>query len=157
GKIALVRYGRSYRGIKAREAEARGAVAVLLYSDPQDDGYVRGDVYPDGPMRNPDGVQRGSVYNGDGDPSTPTWPSIPGAHRLPEASMAIPRIPVIRRGYRNAALRLEPMKGLSVPQQWQGGLAFRYHIGAGEVTARVVLHRERAPKGYKRITDTFGT
>ncbi len=157
GKIALVRYGRSYRGIKAREAEARGAVAVLLYSDPQDDGYVRGDVYPDGPMRNPDGVQRGSVYNGDGDPSTPTWASLPNARRLPEDSMAIPRIPVIPLGYRNAAQLLQPMRGLSVPQQWQGGLAFRYHVGAGEVTARVALYRERAPKGYKRITDTFGT
>jgi N-acetylated-alpha-linked acidic dipeptidase len=157
GKIALVRYGRSYRGIKAREAEVRGVRALLLYSDPQDDGYVRGDVYPDGPMRNPDGVQRGSVYNGDGDPSTPTWPSLPDARRLPEDSMDIPRIPVIPLGYRNAAELLEPMKGLSVPQQWQGGLAFRYHIGAGEVTARVALYRERAPRGYKRITDTFGT
>lgn len=157
GKIALVRYGRSYRGIKAREAEARGAVAVLLYSDPQDDGYVRGDVYPDGPMRHPDAVQRGSVYNGDGDPSTPTWASLPKARRLPEDSMAIPRIPVVPLGYRNAALLLQPLRGLSVPQQWQGGLAFRYHIGAGEVTARVAVYREQAPKGYKRITDTFGT
>lgn len=157
GKIALVRYGRSYRGIKAREAERRGAVAVLLYSDPQDDGYVRGDVYPDGPMRNPDGVQRGSVYNGDGDPSTPTWPSLPNARRLPEDSMEIPRIPVIPLGYRNASQLLQPMKGMSVPQSWQGGLPFRYHIGGGEVTARVALYRERAPKGYKRITDTFGT
>jgi N-acetylated-alpha-linked acidic dipeptidase len=157
GKIALVRYGRSYRGIKAREAEARGAVAVLLYSDPQDDGYVRGDVYPDGPMRHPDAVQRGSVYNGDGDPSTPTWASLPKARRLPEDSMAIPRIPVVPLGYRNAALLLQPLRGPSVPQQWQGGLAFRYHIGAGEVTARVAVYREQAPKGYKRITDTFGT
>lgn len=157
GRIALVRYGRSYRGIKAREAELRGAVAVLLYSDPQDDGYVRGDVYPDGPMRHPDAVQRGSVYNGDGDPSTPTWASLPKARRLPEDSMAIPRIPVVPLGYRNASLLLQPLRGLSVPQQWQGGLAFRYHIGAGEVTARVAVYREQAPKGYKRITDTFGT
>ena len=157
GKIALARYGRSYRGIKAREAEARGAVAVLLYSDPQDDGYVRGDVYPDGPMRHPDAVQRGSVFNGEGDPSTPTWPSTAKARRLPEDSMAIPRIPVVPLGYRNAAQLLQPMRGLSVPQQWQGGLPFRYHIGAGEVTARVAVYRERAPNGYKKITDTFGT
>ncbi|HTO73440.1 MAG TPA: M20/M25/M40 family metallo-hydrolase, partial [Gemmatimonadales bacterium] len=157
GKIALARYGRSYRGIKAREAEARGAVAVLLYSDPQDDGYVRGDVYPDGPMRNPDAVQRGSVFNGEGDPSTPTWPSTAKARRLPEDSMAIPRIPVVPLGYRNAAELLQPMRGPSVPQQWQGGLPFRYHVGAGEVTARVAVYRERAPNGYKKISDTFGT
>src|SRR4051812_18287528 len=71
GKIVLARYGRSFRGIKAREAERHGAAALLIYSDPQDDGYVRGDVYPDGPMRPSGGVQRGSILNMNGDPSTP--------------------------------------------------------------------------------------
>jgi N-acetylated-alpha-linked acidic dipeptidase len=77
GKIAIARYGRSFRGIKAREAEKNGATALLIYSDPQQDGYVNGDVYPKGPMRNKDGVQRGSVFNGAGDPATPGYPSIP--------------------------------------------------------------------------------
>ena len=98
GRIVIARYGRSFRGIKAREAEKRGAAALLLYSDPQDDGYVRGDVYPVGPMRNPDGVQRGSVFNGDGDPTTPGWPSTAGARRLPADSMAVSHIPVVPLG-----------------------------------------------------------
>jgi len=75
GKIAIARYGRSFRGIKAREAEKHGAVALLIYSDPQDDGYVVGDVYPAGPMRPTAGVQRGSILNTDGDPSTPGYGS----------------------------------------------------------------------------------
>ena len=157
GKVVIARYGRSYRGIKVREAESRGAVAVLLYSDPQDDGYVRGDVYPEGPFRNPDGVQRGSVFNGEGDPSTPLWASVPGARRLPEDSMAISRIPVVPLGYRNAALLLEPLRGPSVPQGWQGGLPFRYHIGGEAVQVRVAVWREHGRRAYKRITDTFAT
>ena len=88
GKIAIARYGRSYRGIKAREAEKHGALGLIIYSDPADDGYVRGDVYPLGPMRPSQGVQRGSVMNPNGDPSTPgyqtqvpmlTWDWVPGA------------------------------------------------------------------------------
>src|SRR5207249_2437126 len=81
GKIALARYGRSFRGIKAREAQKRGAVGLIVYSDPQDDGYFRGDVYPKGPMRNADGIQRGSMMNGNGDPTTPSWSSVEGARR----------------------------------------------------------------------------
>ena len=157
GRVVIARYGRSYRGIKVREAESRGAVAVLLYSDPQDDGYVRGDVYPEGPFRNPDGVQRGSVFNGEGDPSTPLWPSVAGARRMPEDSMDISRIPVVPLGYRNAALLLEPLRGPSVPQGWQGGLPFRYHIGGDGPPVRVAVWREHGRAAYKRITDTFAT
>ena len=82
GKIAIARYGRSFRGIKAREAEKHGAVGLFIYSDPQDDGYVAGDVYPDGPMRNANGVQRGSILNPDGDPSTPGYGSTANVPRL---------------------------------------------------------------------------
>src|SRR4051812_18272323 len=103
GRIAVARYGRSFRGIKAREAERHGAVGLIIYSDPADDGYARGDVYPEGPMRNEHGVQRGSVFNGNGDPSTPGTPSTEGATRIPEAQMPIPRIPVIPVSYGNAA------------------------------------------------------
>jgi len=156
GKIAVARYGRSFRGIKAREAERHGAVGLVIYSDPADDGYVRGDVYPDGPMRNEHGVQRGSVYNGDGDPSTPGLPSIENAVRIPEAQMEVPRIPVIPVSYGNAAELLRGVRGTSVPQPWQGGLPFRYHVGPGPVVARIAVTTDAATAAYKDIWDTFG-
>jgi N-acetylated-alpha-linked acidic dipeptidase len=156
GKIAVARYGRSFRGIKAREAERHGAVGLVIYSDPADDGYVRGDVYPDGPMRNEHGVQRGSVYNSDGDPSTPGTPSTEGAARIPEAQMAVPRIPVIPVSYGNAAELLRGVRGASVPQPWQGGLPFRYHVGPGPVVARIAVTTDAATAAYKDIWDTFG-
>ncbi|HET7602264.1 MAG TPA: M20/M25/M40 family metallo-hydrolase [Gemmatimonadales bacterium] len=157
GKIAIARYGRSFRGIKAREAEKHGAVGLILYSDPQDDGYFRGDVYPEGPMRNADGVQRGSILNEDGDPSTPGWASVKGARRLPTDSMNISRIPVVPLGYGNAAKLLEPMRGPDVPQRWQGGLPFRYHIGGTDAaTARVGLWHQQGENAFKTITNTYG-
>jgi len=156
GKIAVARYGRSFRGIKAREAEKHGAVALIIYSDPQDDGYVRGDVYPDGPMRPASGVQRGSVLNVDGDPSTPGYPSTEGAKRLPLDKMDVPHIPVIPIGYANATELLRDLRGTAIPQAWQGGLPFRYHVGPGPVRARVEVRDDRATHGYKKIFDTFG-
>jgi N-acetylated-alpha-linked acidic dipeptidase len=156
GKIAVARYGRSFRGIKAREAEKHGAVALLIYSDPQEDGYVRGDVYPAGPMRNRNGVQRGSVMNVDGDPATPGYASKPGAPRLPESRMEIPRIPVIPVSYGNASELLEGLRGHDIPQGWQGGLPFRYHVGPGPVRARLLVTDDRATHGTKPIYDTFG-
>jgi N-acetylated-alpha-linked acidic dipeptidase len=156
GKIAVARYGRSFRGIKAREAEKHGAVALLIYSDPQEDGYVRGDVYPAGPMRNRNGVQRGSVMNVDGDPATPGYASKPGAPRLPESRMEIPRIPVIPVSYGNASELLEGLRGHDIPQGWQGGLPFRYHVGPGPVRARLLVTDDRATNGTKPIYDTFG-
>jgi N-acetylated-alpha-linked acidic dipeptidase len=156
GKIAVARYGRSFRGIKAREAEKHGAAGLLIYSDPQDDGYVRGDVYPYGPMRNRDGVQRGSVFNGAGDPATPSGPSTAGAPRLSDAQMEIPRIPVVPISYGNAGALLDELRGREVPAGWQGGLPFRYHIGSGQVRARVRVTDDRATKSTKPIYDTFG-
>ncbi|MBV9881180.1 MAG: M20/M25/M40 family metallo-hydrolase, partial [Gemmatirosa sp.] len=156
GKIAVARYGRSFRGIKAREAEKRGAVALLIYSDPADDGFVRGDVYPLGPMRNADGVQRGSVFNGNGDPSTPGYPSRPNATRVSAEQMGVPRIPVVPISYGNAARLLDGLGGSGLPQTWQGGLAFRYHTGPGPVRARVQVTTDSATAAYKTIWDTFG-
>ena len=156
GKIAVARYGRSFRGIKAREAEKHGAVALLIYSDPQDDGYVRGDVYPNGPMRNRTGVQRGSVMNGAGDPATPGYASKAGAPRLAESRMDIPHIPVVPISYGNAGELLDELRGRDVPQGWQGGLPFRYHAGPGPVRARVRVTDDRATRGTKPIYDTFG-
>ena len=156
GKIVVARYGRSFRGIKAREAERHGALALIIYSDPQDDGYVRGDVYPDGPMRPPSGVQRGSVLNSDGDPSTPSYPSTRGAPRVDESKMEIPHIPVVPIGYGNAAELLRGLRGKNIPQSWQGGLPFRYHAGPGPVKARVLVKDDRATRPFKPIYDTFG-
>jgi N-acetylated-alpha-linked acidic dipeptidase len=156
GKVAIARYGRSFRGIKAREAEKHGAVALLMYSDPADDGYVQGDVYPDGPYRNARGVQRGSVMNGAGDPSTPGYPSIPGARRIPVERFPVPRIPVLPLSYGNAVELLRDVRGASIPQGWQGGLAFRYHVGPGPVRARVKVRTDSATAAYKPIWNTFG-
>jgi N-acetylated-alpha-linked acidic dipeptidase len=156
GKIAIARYGRSFRGIKAREAEKHGAVALIIYSDPKDDGFTVGDVFPLGPMRPPGGVQRGSVFNGNGDPSTPMYASVAGAPRLDDAAMTVPRIPVVPMSYGNAAELLRLVRGREVPAAWQGGLAFRYHIGAGPVRARVVVRDDRATKALKPIYNTFG-
>jgi N-acetylated-alpha-linked acidic dipeptidase len=156
GKIAVARYGRSFRGIKAREAERHGAAALLIYSDPQDDGFVRGDVYPIGPMRPPQGIQRGSVFNGAGDPTTPGTPSRAGATRIPLAQAGVSHIPVVPISYGNAAELLRDVRGTAIQQSWQGGLPFRYHVGPGPVMARVVVATDTATAPLKTIWDTFG-
>jgi N-acetylated-alpha-linked acidic dipeptidase len=156
GRIAIARYGRSFRGIKAREAEKHGAVALLIYSDPQDDGYVVGDVYPDGPMRNSSGVQRGSILNPDGDPSTPGYGSKPGVPRIPPERMEISHIPVVPIGYGNAGELLKYLRGVTAPHGWQGGLPFHYHVGPGPVRAHVSVKDDRSTKPIKPIYDTFG-
>ena len=156
GAVVVARYGKSFRGIKAREAEARDAAALVLYSDPQDDGYFRGDVYPEGPMRPGQAVQRGSLFNGRGDPSTPGWPSVAGARRVPVDSMAIATIPVIPIGYANAQQILQRLGGTSVPQKWQGGLPFRYHVGGGGARLRVAVWPQQGERAYKTISNTFG-
>ena len=156
GKIAIARYGRSYRGIKAREAEKHNAVGLIIYSDPADDGYARGDVYPLGPMRPDHGIQRGSVMNPNGDPSTPGYPSTENAKRIPLAQMEVPRIPVLPISYGNAAELLRGLSGNSIPQPWQGGLGFRYHVGPGPVRARIAVATDANTNPYKEIWDTFG-
>src|ERR1051325_4137754 len=156
GKVAIARCGRSFRGIKAREAEKHGAVGLIIYSDPKDDGFVVGDVFPEGPMRPAAGVQRGSICNSDGDPSTPGYGSVAGAPRVAESAWSIPRIPVIPISYGNAAELLRYARGKDVPPAWQGGLAFHYHIGPGPVKARIVVRDDRRTNAMKPIYDTFG-
>ena len=156
GKIAVARYGRSFRGIKAREAEKNGALALVIYSDPQDDGYARGDVYPEGPMRPPQGIQRGGVANGNGDPTTPGWASVAGARRIAPAQANVPHIPVVPIGYGNAALLLKDLRGTSIPAAWQGGLPFRYHVGPGPVRARIAITTDTATRPLKTIWNTYG-
>ena len=141
GKIALVRYGGAFRGLKVKEAQDRGAVGVLIYSDPEDDGYAAGDVYPDGPMRPESAIQRGSVLflsHVPGDPSTPGWPSTQGAKRLTRAEMQnVPKIPSLPISYAEATKILRRLGGPRVPDEWQGGLPFSYHVGPG--AARVAM------------------
>ena len=155
GRIAVARYGRSFRGIKAREAEKHGAVALLIYSDPIDDGYVSGDVYPKGPMRPLRGVQRGSVFNGYGDPATPGYAATESATRLTAGQMTVPRIPVVPVSYGTAAALLEGVEGTRIPTGWQGGLSFRYHVGPGPVRAKVSVALDAQP--FKMIHNTIAT
>src|SRR5688500_6062637 len=157
GQVALARYGRSFRGIKARAAERNGAAALILYSDPADDGFTRGDVSPDGRMRPAAGVQRASATNGTGDPTAPGWASARGARRLPLDSARVPRIPVIPISWSNAAELLRDIRGTAIPQEWQGGLPFRYHVGPGPVRARVLVRLDTATNAIKSIWNTYGT
>lgn len=160
GRIVLARYGRSYRGVKARLAEDRGAAGLMLYSDPVDDGFVRGDVVPDGPFRPWRGVQRGSVMNGVGDPTTPTGPSVADAPRTaPERSPnRLPTIPVVPISYEVAGEILARVEGADLPDDaWQGGLALRYHVGPGPARVRVTVEddRDRPAGGMKAIHDVL--
>ena len=143
GKIVLVRYGRSNRGLKVHNASEEGAIGIILYSDPADDGYMAGDVYPKGPMRPWDGVQRGSIRlmeHYPGDPLTPGWGATPDAKRIPaDQDPDMPTIPCIPISYDDAQYLLRPLEGQAVPRGWQGGLPFTYHIGPGPVRVRVRL------------------
>ena len=136
GKIAIARYGNSYRGVKAKVAQDHGAVGLIIYSDPADDGYMKGDVYPKGPWRSAGSAQRGSVqfsFTAPGDPLTPGKPSVPGVPRLKlEEVTTIPRIPVQPISYGDARRLLEPLRGPVRPKGFQGGLPFPYHVGGTE-------------------------
>ncbi|HXH27518.1 MAG TPA: M28 family metallopeptidase, partial [Candidatus Polarisedimenticolia bacterium] len=145
GRIALVRYGKIFRGLKVKEAQDRGALGIIIYSDPADDGYMTGDVYPDGPARPASGIQRGSVQflsSGPGDPTTPGWASTHGAKRVPyDRAEGIARIPSLPLSYGEAEKILRAMGGERVPDEWQGGLPFAYHLGPGgaEVAMEVAM------------------
>jgi len=159
GKIVLVRYGANFRGVKVYIAEQRGAVGVLIYSDPQDDGFSKGDAYPTGPRRPETGVQRGSVqylFKYPGDPETPgvaSTPDLPDSARIsPEGNQ--PHIISIPISYHDASPILQALKGPGVPQGWQGALGYRYHEGPGGVTVHLVSVQD-----YQRRTiwDVIGT
>ncbi len=143
GKIVLVRYGGSFRGVKAQQAELRGAKGVLIYSDPEDDGYKKGPVYPDGPWRPADAIQRGSIqyiFNYPGDPLTPGKPAVPGTKRLaPEDASDLPRIPTTPISYSEAQPLLEGLSGAAAPESFQGGLPITYHVGPGGTQVHLKL------------------
>jgi N-acetylated-alpha-linked acidic dipeptidase len=133
GKIVIVRYGNSFRGVKAKVAEDHGAIGCIIYSDPADDGYMQGDVYPKGPWRPVASGQRGSVqylFDYPGDPLTPGRPAIPGVPRLkPEEATDLTRIPTQPIAYDVARTILSQLKGPVRPRDFQGGLPFAYHVG----------------------------
>jgi N-acetylated-alpha-linked acidic dipeptidase len=145
GKIVIVRYGENFRGVKSFVAEEHGAAALLIYSDPWDDGYFRGDAYPKGPWRPDSGVQRGSIqymFQYPGDPTTPGFaslPSLPDSKRVPPAQATdMPKIPTTPISYADAAPILANLGGPESPREWQGALPFTYHVGPGPV--RLKLH-----------------
>jgi N-acetylated-alpha-linked acidic dipeptidase len=133
GKIVVVRYGNSFRGVKAKVAEQNGAIGCIIYSDPEDDGYMQGDVFPKGPWRPVASGQRGSVqylFDYPGDPLTPGKPAIAGTPRLkPEEATDLTRIPVQPIAYDVARTILSELKGPLRPRGFQGGLPFAYHVG----------------------------
>ena len=153
GKVALARYGGSFRGIKARLAEEHGAVGLIMYSDPADDGYVRGDVYPEGPYRPASAVQRGSVIGHWGDPTTPGWASVEGAERLDPHREGhwVPSIPVIPLNWGAAQEILAEVRGSDIPDpSWQGGMGLRYHVGPGPARVHLTVQNDLS---YRDIHD----
>jgi N-acetylated-alpha-linked acidic dipeptidase len=143
GAIVIARYGMSWRGIKPKVAAEHGAVGCILYSDPRDDGYSQDRHFPDGPMRNENGVQRGSVIDAPtqaGDPLTPGIPATPDARRIPLSEVTtITKIPVLPISYGDAQPLLAALRGAVAPPEWRGGLPITYHLGPGPTKAHLKL------------------
>ncbi len=135
GKIVISRYGGSWRGIKPKVAAEHGAIGCLIYSDPRDDGFGAGDVYPKGGFRNENGVQRGSIADMPifpGDPLTPGQGSVPGTPRLDRSQApTLVKIPTLPISYADALPLLRAMDGPVAPAAWRGGLPITYHLGPG--------------------------
>lgn len=154
GKIVLVRYSNpySYRGFKALTAQREGAAAILIYSDPAEDGYKQGKVDPDGPWGPEYHIQRGAItydFMVPGDPLTPGWASIPGARRIRiEDAMSAPKIMALPLSWHDAKPLLENMRGPVAPESWQGGLPFQYHLGGEEVQVHLKIEMENGIQPY---------
>ncbi|HET6933365.1 MAG TPA: M28 family metallopeptidase [Candidatus Angelobacter sp.] len=137
GKIVLVRYSNpySYRGFKALTAEREGAAAMLVYSDPAEDGFAKGKVFPDGPWGPESHIQRGAItydFIVPGDPTTPGWASVPGARRIkPEEARSLPKIIALPLSWHDARPLLENMTGTEAPKEWQGALPIKYRLSGG--------------------------
>jgi N-acetylated-alpha-linked acidic dipeptidase len=136
GAIVIAKYYHSWRGVKPKVAAEHGAIGCLIYSEPQDDGYTRDNVFPQGPMRNPNGVQRGSVMDfasaSPGDPLTPGVGATPDAKRLAlKDAKSITKIPVLPISYGDAQPLLAALAGPMAPDEWRGSLPIPYHIGPG--------------------------
>src|SRR5947209_1787204 len=135
GAIVIARYGNSWRGIKPKVAAEHGAVGCIIYSDPRDDGYFEDEVFPEGPMRNENGVQRGSVLDMPtypGDPLTPGVGAKGDVKRLVvKDAPTITKIPVLPLSYVDAKPFLASLKGRMAPPDFRGGLPISYHVGPG--------------------------
>ncbi len=160
GKIVVVRYGQNFRGVKAFVAQEHGAAGLIIYSDPADDGWRRGDKYPEGPWRPTTGVQRGSIgymFQFPGDPTTPGIASVPSlleAKRTPpEQSAQLPKIPTTPLSYGDAWPILEHLGGPDSPRDWQGALPFTYHLGPGPVKVKMHLKQDYQ---FRTIWDVIG-
>ncbi len=145
-KIVIVRYGENFRGVKAFIAQQFGAAGVIIYSDPWDDGYFKGDKYPKGPWRPDTGVQRGSIqylFRYPGDPTTPgiaSVPDLPDSKRIaPERATDMPKIPTTPLSYADATPIMANLGGPESPREWQGALPFTYHVGPGPVKVHMAL------------------
>lgn len=158
GKIALIRYGSNFRGVKTHQAYLNGAKGVIIYSDPADDGVNKGPVYPAGPWRAPDGIQRGSIgqiWNYTGDPLTPGRPATKNARRIqPSQAKELAELPTTPIGYGAAEPLLKAMTGPEAPKDFQGGLPFTYHLGPGPTQANLNLKIDYA---VKPIWDVIAT
>jgi len=144
GAIVIAKYGKSWRGVKPKVAAQHGAIGCLIYSDPKEDGYWVDEVFPEGPMRNSTGVQRGSVMDfpstSPGDPLTPGYGAVPGAKRLPlNEALAITRIPTLPISSSDAQPLLAQLKGPVAPEAWRGALAQTYHLGPGPAKVHLKL------------------
>jgi N-acetylated-alpha-linked acidic dipeptidase len=143
GRIVIARYGASWRGIKPKVAYEHGAIGCLIYSDPRDDGYYQGDVYPLGPYRPEQGVQRGSVMDmpiHPGDPLTPGIGAVKGARRIPrEEAEVLMKIPVMPISYGDALPLLRELRGPVAPESWRGALPLTYHVGPGPARVHLKL------------------
>ena len=162
GKIVIARYGGSWRGIKPKVAAEHGAIGCLIYSDPKDDGYYQGDVFPKGAYRPEQGVQRGSVMDmpvHPGDPLTPGWGAVKGARRIPrEQADVITKIPVMPISYGDALPLLRELGGPVAPEAWRGALGITYHIGSGPARVHLKLAFDWSTKTlYDVITRIEGS
>jgi N-acetylated-alpha-linked acidic dipeptidase len=162
GKIVIARYGKGWRGLKPKLAQEHGAIGCIIYSDPRDDGYARGDIYPQGGWRPPAGVQRGSVLDMavyPGDPLTPGIGATKDAKRLPiTEARTILKIPVMPISYADAQPLLAALAGPMAPGDWRGALPISYHMGPGPARVHIAIASDWSLKPvYDVIAQIPGT
>jgi N-acetylated-alpha-linked acidic dipeptidase len=154
GKVVLVRYSNpySYRGFKALTAQREGVAALLIYSDPAEDGYKQGKVDPDGPWGPEYHIQRGAItydFMVPGDPQTPGWASVPGAKRIPIAeAVSVPKIMALPLSWHDAKPLVENLDGPVAPDNWQGGLPIQYHLGGDRVKVHLKIEMDNGTQPY---------
>ena len=152
GKLVIVRYSEpySYRGFKALTAQQRGTAGLIIYSDPAEDGYKRGKVFPDGPWGTETHIQRGAItydFIVPGDPLTPGWASVKDAKRIkPEESQSVPKIMAVAISWHDAKPLLQAMDGPKAPKDWQGGVPITYRLGGGRVKVHLKIDMDSSIK-----------